>query len=84
MADSEEFLDLLDSEGPEVVLSHHPDGGSDEGGEDKDGRKFPGPDGLLHQDRGGPGHGYFHDESDEAGGHTERGDFERKVIGLIE
>ena len=72
MADSLQCLDVLNSEGSEVILSQNPDGGGDEGGEDEDGGQFPGPDGLLHHHGSCPGHGYFHDESDEAGGETEQ------------
>ena len=56
----------------QLILSQHPDAGDDEGGEDEDGGKFPGPDGFVHHDGSCPGHGYFHDESDEAGGQTEQ------------
>ena len=72
MADCLQFLDVLDSEGPQFILSHDPDGGDDEGGEDEDGRKFHGPDWFLHHQGTDPGHRYFHDQSDEAGGQTEQ------------
>ena len=48
----DKFPQRLSCKGLEILPSHHPDGGRQEGGEDEEDREVPRPDGLLHQDRG--------------------------------
>ena len=70
-SDIENSFDDLNSEHLQILPPDYPDGGCDEVGADEEDGELPGPDGLLHQEGGDPGHGEGEEQGDKPCGHTE-------------